>query len=164
MIARNLILLLFCAALAVGCGTSILRQDIPVTTNPMGAKIYANGKDMGKTPATVSLERTREHVITIVKEGYRQEDVAIRKQYQSDKVFMKALQTGFNTQIVSKDNHMAVNSGFNSVTQQEQTGEAYTLVPPVIKITLTPNSAPPAVNSGSERTSQILPPEPSPPE
>lgn len=126
------------AILGFGCETPILRQDIPVSTNPMGAKIYADGKLAGQTPGSVSLERTRDHILTIVKENYRQEDVVIRKQYQSDKVLMKAVQSGVNSGLFFKDTRMAINSGYSSISRQEESGEAYILVPPAVKINLVP--------------------------
>lgn len=131
------------ALLGFGCETPILRQDIPVSTNPMGAKIYVDGKLAGQTPGTVSLERTRDHILTLTKENYRQEDVVIRKQYQSDKVLMKAVQSGVNSGLFFKDTRMAINSGYNSISTQEESGEAYILVPPAVKISLVPLYGPP---------------------
>jgi len=135
--------------LGFGCETPILRQDIPVSTNPMGAKIYADGQLAGQTPGTVSLERTRDHILTLVKENYRQEDVVIRKQYQSDKVLMKAVQSGVNSGLFFKDTRMAVNSGYNSISRQEESGEAYILIPPAVKISLVPLYGPPPGSPGA---------------
>ena len=144
---KSILPLLLCMFAAFGCETVILRQDIPVTTNPMGAQIYVNGRPSGQTPTTVSLERNRNHVITLVKEDYRQEDVVIQRQYQSNRVLMKAIQSGVNAGSFFKDARMGVNSGFSSISNQEETGEAYLLVPPVVKINLTPLT--PAYGSGA---------------
>jgi hypothetical protein len=73
--------------LASGCSKPVLKQDIPVTTNPLGAKILANGQPMGQTPSSVSLERNRDHILTLLKDGYRQEDVVVKRKYQSEKFF-----------------------------------------------------------------------------
>jgi len=135
---KYFVILCLVALLGFGCETPILRQDIPVSSNPAGAKIYADGRLFGETPGTVSLERTRDHILTIVKENYRQEDFMIRKQYQSDRVLMKAVQSGINSGLFFKDTRMGVNSGFNSISMQEETGEAYILVPPVVMVNLTP--------------------------
>jgi hypothetical protein len=137
-------LLCFIAFLGSGCETPILRQDIPVSSNPMGAKIYADGRFFGQTPGTVSLERTRDHILTIVKENYRQEDLMIRKQYQSDRVLMKAIQSGVNSGLFFKDTRMGVNSGFSSISRQEETGEAFILVPPAVMVNLIPLYGPPS--------------------
>ncbi len=132
------IIIVIFSFLGFGCETTILRQDIPVSTNPMGAKIYVDGKFAGQTPGTVSPERTHDHILTLVKDNYRQEDVLIRKQYQPDKVFMKAIQSGINSGLFFKDTRMAINSGYSSISRQEETGEAYILVPPTVKINLVP--------------------------
>jgi hypothetical protein len=139
---RSLAVLFFIAILGFGCETVVLRQEIPVTTNPMGAKIYVNGQPRGQTPGAVSLERNRNHVITLLKEGYRQEDVMVQKQYQSNRVLMKAIHSGISAGTFFKDAGMGINSGFSSVSRQEETGEAYLLVPPVVKVNLYPLSGP----------------------
>lgn len=127
---------------SAGCSQPVLKQDIPVTTNPMGAKIYANGQLVGTTPTTVSLERNRDHILTLVKESYRQEDVVIAKQYQKEKVYLKAIQSGINSGLFFKDPRMGMNSGMGSVSRQEETGEAYILAPTAVKVSLMPLSGP----------------------
>jgi len=128
----GVILLLF------GCKPAVLKQDIPVSTNPMHAKIYVNGQLVGQTPGSVALERNRDHILTLVKEDYRQEDVVIRKQYQSDRVFMKAVQSGVNAGLFHKNAAMGISSGYGSMSMQEETGEAYVLAPPAVKVDLIP--------------------------
>lgn len=133
-----LIMVLF----SFGCSQPVLKQDIPITTNPMGARIYANGQPVGTTPTTVSLERNRDHIVTLVKDNYRQEDVVISRQYQKERVYLKAIQSGVNSGLFFKDPRMGINSGMGSINTQEETGEAYILVPPAVKLTLTPLSGP----------------------
>ena len=121
-----------------GCSQPVLRQDVPVSTNPMGAKIYADGQLAGTTPMSVSLERDRNHILTLVKDNYRQEDVVIRKSYQKEKVYLNAISSGVNSGLFFKDARMGVGGYIGSVQEQERTGEAYILVPPAVKINLTP--------------------------
>jgi hypothetical protein len=150
-IAVGIILL----ALATGgCSSPVLRQDIPVSTNPMGAQIYANGQLVGTTPGTVSLERNRSHILTLVKDNYRQEDVTIVNQYQKEKVYLKAVQSGINSGLFFKNSAMGVQSSMSSLSSQEATGEAFVLSPPAVKVTLTPlagaaASGPAAAPSGT---------------
>jgi hypothetical protein len=132
--------LVMIALLGSGCSVPVLKQDIPVTTNPLGAKIFADGKPAGQTPGMVSLERNSDHILTLVKDDYRQEDVVIRKKYQSGKVLMKAIQSGVNSGLFFKDPGMAVNSGYSSISRQEESGEAFVLEPSAVKVTLTPLS------------------------
>jgi hypothetical protein len=126
-----------------GCSVPVMKQDVPVSTNPMGAKVYANGQLVGNTPTTVSLERNRDHILTLQKDNYRQQDVVIRKQYQQNKVLMKAIQSGVNSGLFFKDARMGMNSGMSSISTQEESGEAYILVPPVVTVNLVPLYGPP---------------------
>ena len=129
----GLVLLLMCS-----CSQPVLKQDIPVSTNPLGAKIYVNGQLMGTTPTSVGLERNRNHILTLIKENYRQEDVVISRQYQKEKTYLKAIQSGINSGLFFKDPRMGVGSSMSSLSAQEETGEAYILVPPAVKLNLTP--------------------------
>lgn len=124
--------------LASGCSIPVLKQDIPVSTNPMGARIYANGQLVGMTPNTVSLERNRSHILTLVKENYRQEDVVIERLYQKEKVYLKAIQSGIHSGLFFKNPAMGVSSSMNALSSQEETGEAFVLAPPAVKMNLTP--------------------------
>ncbi|PKN34089.1 MAG: hypothetical protein CVU61_10005 [Deltaproteobacteria bacterium HGW-Deltaproteobacteria-19] len=126
------------AILVCGCSSPVLKQDIPVSTNPMGASIYANGQPVGITPGTVSLERNRSHILTLVKENYRQEDVVIERLYQKDKAYLKAIQSGIHSGLFFKDAAMGVGSSMTSLSSQEETGEAYILYPSAVKVTLAP--------------------------
>lgn len=54
-----------------GCATQSTRlQKIPVTSNPVQARISVDGQEIGYTPLTLSLLRDRNHIIKIEKEGY----------------------------------------------------------------------------------------------
>jgi len=132
-----------------GCQPMVLKQNIPVSTNPMGAKILADGALVGQTPCTVSLERTQNHIITLVKENYRQKDVVITKQYQSNKVLLNAVQSGVNSGLFFKNARMGINSGLGSISGQEETGAAYILVPSTVSVTLIPLNGSPAAESGN---------------
>lgn len=126
------------ALFGFGCQPMVLKQEIPVSSNPLGATIYADGNLVGQTPTTVSLERTKNHIITLVKENYRQEDVVISRQYQSNKVLLNAVQSGVNSALFFKNTRMGVNSGLGAISAQEETGEAYILTPATVRMTLTP--------------------------
>ncbi len=131
------------AVLTFGCSVPVLKQDVPVSTNPAGAKIFADGTFVGYSPTTVSLERTRDHILTLMKDNYRQEDVQIRRQYQQEKVMMNAIRSGVNSGLFFKDARMGMNSGFNAIDNQERSGEAFVLVPSIVSVTLYPLYGPP---------------------
>jgi hypothetical protein len=60
----------------IGMGTS---QEIPVTSNPAGAKIIVDGKEMGNSPITLKLKRYKSHNIRIEKQGYNPFEVIITR-------------------------------------------------------------------------------------
>jgi len=93
---------------------------------------------MGTTPSSVGLERNRDHILTLVKENYRQEDVLFPDNIKKKKVYLKAIQSGINSGLFFKDARMGMGSSMSSVSAQEDSGEAYVLVPPAVKLTLTP--------------------------
>lgn len=64
-----------------GCATIVkgTTQEIPVSSDPTGARINVDGAPAGTTPATVTLSRKTNHMVTIEKEGFRPESVAITK-------------------------------------------------------------------------------------
>lgn len=138
----------FLTIFMVGCSLPVLKQDIPVSTNPMGAKIYADGQFVGLTPATVPLERKRSHVLTLTKDNYRQEDVIIINRYQKEKVYLKAVQSGINSGLFFKSGAMGVGSSMGSFSGQEESGEAYILDPPAVTLNLTSLTGSPSASSG----------------
>lgn len=59
------------------CAYSTKPQSIPVTSNPVGARIIADGQDAGTTPLTLSLKRNADHKIRIEKPGYNPVDILL---------------------------------------------------------------------------------------
>jgi hypothetical protein len=135
---KHIALLLCLGLLEAGCQSAVLKQDIPVSSNPMGANIFADGKLVGQTPTTVSLERTKNHILTLVKDNYRQEDVSVTQQYQSNKVLRNAVLSGVDSGLFFKDKKMAVGSAWGSISSQEASGAAYVLVPATVSVDLIP--------------------------
>jgi hypothetical protein len=62
-----------------GCATVIrgTSQKIPVTSNPIGAKVIVDGKDMGPSPLTLRLKRKRPHVVRFELEGFNPHEIRI---------------------------------------------------------------------------------------
>src|SRR5581483_3619838 len=52
------------------------RQNVTVASNPPGA-IVSDGKGTWTTPATISLERKSDHILTISKPGYHPQSVVL---------------------------------------------------------------------------------------
>jgi len=126
-----------------GCSPYIYQQTIPVSTNPIGAKIYADGTYMGVTPTTISLERRRDHILTLMKENYQQRDVVVRRVYQREKTLLKAVNEGMDAGRFFKNRQMGISRGMSSMQTQEQSGEAYILSPSSVAVMLTPLGQPP---------------------
>ena len=100
------VFLLCCLAwslLGTGCAPEVYKQSVPVSTNPMGAKVYVDGKFSGKTPTALELERTKSHVLTLVKENYHQADVVIHRKKKSEEQLFKAINAGVSTGMFFKD-------------------------------------------------------------
>jgi hypothetical protein len=62
-----------------GCASVIppSLQRIPVTSTPVGAKVFLDGKEMGSAPLTLRLKKTGGYHLRIEKEGYQPYEVRI---------------------------------------------------------------------------------------
>lgn len=70
--------LMACAGLAAllfsGC-----TQKIPVSTDPVGALVYLDGRQVcAATPCSVEASTDQAHLLTIVKDGYNQKEIPLR--------------------------------------------------------------------------------------
>lgn len=70
----------FFCLLLTACATLIngSRQDIPVTTNPPGATVTEEETSQ-ITPSTLTLDRKRDYLLTITKEGYKTEQIKLER-------------------------------------------------------------------------------------
>lgn len=68
-------------SLLSGCATIVkgTTQEIPIASDPTGVRIAINGSPAGTTPTKVTLSRKQNHMITLEKEGYESESVAVTK-------------------------------------------------------------------------------------
>jgi len=67
---------LFQSCMTIMRGTS---QKIPVTSNPSGAKIIVDGKEMGYAPLNLKLTRKTGHIIRIEKQGYNPFEIQVTR-------------------------------------------------------------------------------------
>ena len=138
-----------------GCVPEVYKQSVPVSTNPMGAKVYVDGKPAGTTPTAVELERTKSHVLTLVKENYRQADVVINRKKKSEEQLFKAINSGVSTGMFFKDPAMGMMRGMDAYNMQEKTGEAYELYPSAVTVDLEPLGGEKESPRGSGRTTPV---------
>jgi len=73
--------ILLAAILVSGCATVTTgrHQRVPIDSNPQGANVSVNSGFKGVTPCSFDLERNKEHIIRISKEGYKTAQVVLRK-------------------------------------------------------------------------------------
>ncbi|WP_432736017.1 PEGA domain-containing protein [Maridesulfovibrio sp. FT414] len=132
-------------AVAAGCAPVIKTQSIPVSTNPMGATVYADGKVSCTSPCTVELACNADHIITVTKDDFRQQDIIIKRIYQQQKVMMKAVSRGMQSSSMAVGSGgdktaWGIMQGVNSMDSQEQTGDAYVLSPSAVSVQLVPKT------------------------
>ena len=74
-----LVLFIISVFLFQNCATIIsgTSQKIPVTSNPSGAKIIVDEKEIGYAPLNFKLKKKRNHIIRIEKEGYNPLEIRI---------------------------------------------------------------------------------------
>ena len=73
-------LLVLCAAIT-GCTTdtdSSVTQEVTITSIPPNAAVRLNGKAIGRTPATITLERNSNYELAVGKGGYAPESAYIK--------------------------------------------------------------------------------------
>ncbi|MDP3428069.1 MAG: PEGA domain-containing protein [Humidesulfovibrio sp.] len=129
---------LFSLLLLAACAPQVAMQTVPVSTDPSGTSVLVDGKPTCTAPCQVSLARNQDHILTLTKDGYRQQDVLIKRQYQTNKVLLNALNQGTQSANFFKDGWMGANAGVMSMNSQEETGEAYVLSPSTVSLRLTP--------------------------
>lgn len=143
-LSRRLCLVICVSLLSACAAPPIAKQEIPVSSNPVGATVLVDGTPVGTTPKRIALERNQNYILTLVKDGYEQENVPVTRRYQSDRVLMTAMQSGVNSALFFKDSGMGVQRGLSSISAQEATGEAYVLEPAVVSVDLRPAGSPKA--------------------
>lgn len=138
------------AFLCCSCAPMIATQHIPVSSNPSGATVLVDGSPSCTTPCGVELPRNQDHILTLQKPGYRQQDVTIKRQYQTQQTLLNAINSGFNTGTFFNDPAMGMNSAVQSLNRQKETGEAYLLVPSTVTVALVPTNGFPRRSTETE--------------
>ncbi len=79
---RKIFVVLILGIFVQGCGTIIhgTRQNVKITSEPSDAEATI-GQLKVKTPATVSLSRDKDHVVTVEKEGYEKATAPINRSF-----------------------------------------------------------------------------------
>jgi hypothetical protein len=134
----RLVTLLAWVLVLTACAPTIKTQAVPVSTTPSGATVDVDGKQQLVSPCTVDLTCTQDHLLTFSKEGYQQQDVTLRRQYQEQKVLINAINSGISSGSFFDNAAMGITSGLSSIDSQQDTGEAYVLIPSTVSVRLVP--------------------------
>lgn len=138
------------------CAPKVLTQPLPVSTDPVGVNLSVDGKSSCITPCQLDLPRNQDHILTLTKDGYKQQDVVIKRQYQTQKVLLNAINQGSQSANFFKNNAWGFNGGVQSINEQEDTGEAYVLVPSTLRVRMMPVGGwPVAANSAPGATAHV---------
>lgn len=132
-------------------------QNIPVSTNPTGAIVYADGTETCITPCNVTLEKTQAHILTLKKDGYNQADIQISRQYDTGKVARDAVQSATTMKSIGSTTEGAISNALLDTQAQEESGDAYVLSPTSVVVTLVPkgqHAAPQAAQPQPQQTAQ----------
>jgi len=146
---------LACIVLLSACAPTVLTQPVPVSTDPAGVSVAVDGKPACVAPCQVDLTRNQDHILTMTKEGYRQQDVLIKRQYQTNKVLLNALNQGAQSAQFFKNGWMGANQGVMSMNSQEETGEAYVLSPSTVSLRLVPVGGFPAKTTAAQAAQAV---------
>jgi len=113
----------------------IMKQVVPVSSIPLGAQVYADGELIGTTPIAVTLERNRHHQITVFKDGFVPQNVAVECKRDPAKSLGRAFTTMLENSGSFDDPIAAAATSFR---KEEYTGEASMLEPAVVSVELVP--------------------------
>jgi hypothetical protein len=112
----------------------VKREVVPVSSVPLDAKVYADGKYIGVTPIAVDLEKNRNHVITIAKDGFVAQNIAIMSKRDPAKSLERTLTSVFENGVASDP----LKNAAKSYREEGDTGEAHAFEPSVVTVTLIP--------------------------
>ena len=110
-------------------------EPVILSTDPIGATIYVNGNEFGTTPTEMSLTLDKDHMITIVLDGYKQETIEIKRKFKKEKEAKNMIQSGINSASMVNANPLSI---AGSVMQSSGTGNPnnFTFEKNTITITL----------------------------
>ncbi len=122
-------------------------QTVPVFTDPSGAKVVVDGMPKGETPVSLVLERNRDHMVVVTKEGYKPEAIPVCKVLNPQDLAVKSVLRMTDTTL-----SVDARNPFEELKVSEVTGRGYQLQPQVINVTLRPMKTP-VTSAGSDSPS-----------
>lgn len=127
---------------AVGCQhvtePPVATQPVGIASSPLGAKVYVDGIEKGVTPITVVLEKNRDHLISIVKDGYKPLFVPIGHRVDETRISLEAVRSGLSYARYSKNFSEGLDSAMDVYDYNDKTGQYNILSPSCVTVTLEP--------------------------
>lgn len=125
---------------ASGC---VATQNVPVSTDPSGALVFLDGKQVCEsTPCTVSVPKDQNHLLTVIRPGFHQRDVALTRVFDTAGVLKEELRKGARKAATGADASSVLSGAAQNVDKKEQDGSAYVLKPDLVVLRLTPADQP----------------------
>jgi len=136
-------------ALCLCCGC-VATQNVPVSTNPSGAVVFLDGKKVCETtPCSVAVTKDQDHLLTLIRPGYHQKDLPVRRVYDAAGALRDSAIVGVQAAAGGAEAAEVLAGTVNRADKRERDGTAYVLEPSLVTVRLIPESEP-------------LPPEPRP--
>lgn len=130
-------------SLALGGLGCVATQNVPVSSDPAGAMVFLDGKQVCETtPCSVAVPKDQNHLLTVIKPGYHQRDVALRRVFDTAGVLKEELRKGARRAATGADPGSVLSGAAQNVDKKEQDGSAYVLKPDLVVLRLTPADQP----------------------
>ena len=115
-------------------------QIVPITSNPVGATVYADGTCIGLTPCQATLNKNSDHMITVIKDGYTQQVIMVYRTLDQFKTLSKTFSDSIDKSVDLENIQENEKKAQKSYERQEKTGESYTLSPSMIYVIMQPET------------------------
>lgn len=78
---KYLLVTVICATTLTSCASIMngSHQEVPISSDPIGADIAVDGYPCGVTPMLVKIKRNRPHVVSLSKVGYQEQIVQLSR-------------------------------------------------------------------------------------
>lgn len=134
-----------CIALvaALFCCGCVATQNVPVSTDPSGAVVYLDGKQMcAATPCSVAIPKNQDHLLTLIKPGYHQRDVPVRRVFDTANVLREGAAKSARAVAGGSGVGDALAGAAADADKRERDGSAYVLKPNMVALRLVPADQP----------------------
>lgn len=134
--------IIYSLIVAVGCQPAsppsppivVEMQTVPVFSEPSEAEVIVDGVSKGRTPISLVLEKNRDHMVVVTKDGYKPQAIPVTKKLNPQDLAVKSVLRMTDAALSTDERNP-----FEELKVSETTGRGYQLQPQVITITLEPS-------------------------